>query len=180
MAWFGGKSRHRKQVEATYKNVVYLHQITTIGGADAPLVLRLNQPESRLRYLVFCLSTAHAACAHSMENQNEVLNEVGQTLMQAIFTHFKQKFLGDDVDLTSVGNRVFDYGQDYLARWDAYIDLAESGNITAPTDFVCGMLQSAESTSPCTDADVERLRPLAVWIQLHMVAMRSAFANMAR
>ena len=55
MGWFGGKSDHKKEVDATFKVLWNLFEKTTEGGSDAPLVLKFDLRDSRFRYFVFCL-----------------------------------------------------------------------------------------------------------------------------
>ena len=61
MGWFSRKPTQQKQVEAaiTVATNLYLHTIP--GAEDAPVLLQLSLPDSRYRYLIFCLSAALTA-----------------------------------------------------------------------------------------------------------------------
>jgi len=61
MSWFSRKPTQQKQVEAaiTVASNLYLHTIP--GAADAPVALQFGLPDSRYRYLIFCLSAVVTA-----------------------------------------------------------------------------------------------------------------------
>lgn len=180
MAWFGGKTTQKKQIDATFKVLGNLFEKTTEGGADAPLVLRFDLPDSRFRYFVFCLSTVQMACARKMIDPDSVLNELMHTVIAGTVTTDAQYFFGGPVNPQSAANQGAAYLQDYLARWSAYVDIASGGNYIAGTSLVCSMLRSTESTQPPSDGDAQRLWPLASWIQKQLNAMGNAFESMAK
>src|SRR5438093_1186842 len=61
MSWFNRKPTQQKHVEAaiTVASNLYLHTIP--GVDDAPAQLQFSLPDSRFRYMIFCLSTVVAA-----------------------------------------------------------------------------------------------------------------------
>jgi hypothetical protein len=70
MGWFTRKPTEQKYVKAaiTVATNLYLHTIP--GAEDAPVPLQFSLPDSRFRYMVFCLSTAvTAALAYDEEKQ---------------------------------------------------------------------------------------------------------------
>jgi len=73
-----GKSKHEKQVEGLARVMVNLYLMTTEGRHGAPVVLSFQRRDAHYRHLMFCLSTAHVACAHVMGNADAVLNDVLQ------------------------------------------------------------------------------------------------------
>jgi len=180
LGWFGGKSRHRKEVDAAFKVLGNLFEKTTDGGADAPLVLKFELLDSRFRYFVFCLSTAQMACAGRMTNPDAVLNDLLHTVVAGSVSPDPKYFFGGPVDPQQAANSAGAYIEDYLHRWSAYVDIVKGGNAAAATGIVAGMLRHAESESPPTQADAHRLWPLATWIEQRLTAMGNAFVGMAK
>ncbi len=179
MGWFGRKSTHKKQVDAAFKVVGNLYDASTTGRAGAPLVLRFALPDSRFRYMMFCLSTVQAACARLMRNPDTVLNELGIRLVYGIVATDSQQFFGQTVDVQHAAN-VSACLQDYLHRWSAYVDMVRGGSRLEATNLICEILRSTESADPTGWQDIGRLLPLARWIEGQFDAMATAFSNMAR
>lgn len=180
MGWFGGKSRHKTEVDAAFKVLGNLFEKTTDGGADAPLVLKFELRDSRFRYFVFCLSTAQMACAGRMQNPDAVLNDLLHTVVAGAVSTDPQHFFSGPVDPQQAANKAGEYLQDYLHRWSTYVDIVKGGNAAAATGIVAGMLRHTESESPPTQEDARRLWPLATWIEARLKAMGGAFISMAQ
>ena len=177
---FGGKSTHKKQVDAAVRVLDNLFEKTTGGGSDAPLVLKFEVPDSRFRYIVFCLSAVQMACARRMKNPDAVLNDLLHRVVAVAIKLDPQQFFGGPVDPQQAANRAGEYIQDYLDRWSAYVDIVSGGNVAASTGIVTGMLRHTESASPPTQEDVRRLLPLARWIEERLEVMADDFADMAK
>lgn len=174
MGLFGGKSRHRKEVDAACKVWGNLFEKTTEeSGSDAPLVLKFQLGDSRLRYMVFCLSTVQLACARRMKNPDAVLNEVLHTMVNSPLT-------GDSIDPQQTANDGSAYLGEYLHRWSSYLEIVEGGNANAATGIIAGMLRHTESEAPPTQEDSQRLWQLATWIETRLGAMEGAFVSEAR
>lgn len=181
MGWFGGKSTHEKQVEAALTVLSNLFEKTTRGGLDAPLVLKFDLPDSRLRYFVFCLSAIQMACARRMKNPDAVLNDLAHRVVALAIDAEPQQFLGGPPDdPQQVATKAAECLQDYLHRWAAYVDIVDAGNAAAATGIVAGMLRHTESQNPPTQEDVRRLWPLATWFEGRLATMADAFTDMAR
>jgi hypothetical protein len=180
LAWFGGKSAHKKEVDAAFKVLGNLFEKTTEGGSDAPLVLKFALRDSRFRYFIFCLSTVQMACARRMGNPDAVLNDLLHTMVIGAISVDPQQFFGGPVDPQQAANKGGEYLQDYLHRWSAYVDIVKGGNTAAATGIVGGMLRHTESDSAPTQEDSRRLWDLAIWIEERLEAMGDAFTKMAR
>ena len=181
MGWFGGKSTHKKEADAALTVLCNLFEKTTVGGLDAPLVLKFELRDSRLRYFVFCLSAIQMACARRMKNPDAVLNDLAHRVVALAIDAEPQQFLGGPPDDPQhVATKAAECLQDYLHRWSAYVDIVDGGNAAAATGIVAGMLRHTESQNPPTQEDVRRLWPLATWIEQRLEAMAGAFADMAR
>lgn len=178
MGWFGGQSSHKKEVDAAFHVLLKLFETTTEGGSDAPLVLKFDLPDSRFRYIVFCLSTVVTACARRFKNPDAMLNELLHMVV-ASANGMPQLFFGGVVDPQKAANKAAEYVHDYLHRWSAYVETVGSSNAAAATNIVAGMLRHTESENPATQEDARRLWPLASWIEKGLVAMAGAFTKMA-
>lgn len=181
MGWFGGKSTHKKEVEAALTVLCNLFEKTTRGGLDAPLVLKFDLPDSRLRYFVFCLSAIQMACARQMKNPDAVLNDLAHRVVALAIDAEPQQYLGGSPDdPQQVATKAGALLQEYLHRWSAYVDIIDGGNAAAATGIVAGMLRHTESDNPPTQEDVGRIWPLASWIEARLQPMAGAFTDMAR
>jgi hypothetical protein len=182
VSWFGGKSDHKKQVDAGIMVLGNLYEKTTDGGSDAPLVLRFEMADSRFRYLVFCLGTFQMACARRMKSPDSVLNELLRSVVIGAVGDAEQQqlFFGGPTDPQHAANLGAQYVQEFLNQWSAYVDIAEGGNANAATSLIAGMLRSTESAAPASAADGHRLWPLAEWIEDRLDAMGGAFSNMSK
>ena len=74
MGWFG-KSKHERQADGLVRVFGNIYTMTTEGRHGAPPVLVFRR-DARYRHLMFCLCTAHVACARVMANPDAVLNDV--------------------------------------------------------------------------------------------------------
>jgi hypothetical protein len=180
LEWFGGKSTHKKEVDAAFKILGNLFEKTTEGKSDAPIVLKFDLRDSRFRYFVFCLSTVQTACASRMKNPDAVLNDLLHTVVAGAIGMDTQQFFGGSVDPQQAANMAGEYLQNYLHRWSAYVDIVNSGNAAAATGIVAGMLRHTESASPPSQEDAQRLLQLATWIEKRLGAMAGAFTDMVR
>lgn len=75
MSWFSRKPTQQNQVEAAIRVASNLYLHTIPGAEDAPVPLQFSLPDSRYRYLIFCLSAMATACAGVMTNPDAVVNE---------------------------------------------------------------------------------------------------------
>lgn len=181
MGLFGGKSTHKKAVDAAFKVLWNLFEKTTVGGANAPLVMKFDLHDSHFRYFVFCISTVQVACAGGLKNPDAVLNDLLHTAVVFAIGADPQRFFGGPVDdPQQVANRSSEYLKEYLHQWSAYVDIVGGGNAAAATGIVVGMLRHTESANPPTQDDVRRLWPLAAWIEGSLKAMAYAFTESAR
>ena len=177
MAWFGRKTSHDKQLRAAGTVLWNLYNITTKGGADAPLVLAFALPDARLRYAMFCLGTMQLACATEMDNPDAILNELLHGMIEAASLPGSSWAPVGQLEPQKVANSSAEYIQDYLHRWSSYVDIAP-GNANAATGIVCAMLKHTESSAPANATDGDRLWPLAEWIEAQLPLMRMDFRSM--
>lgn len=178
MGWFGGKSNHEKQVAAVIRVVAKLYERLLLPHGDAPKVLQFELPDSRFRYLIFCLSTVHKVCARRMKNPDAVLNECAHNLVGVAVTDEGGTFFDGPVDPQQAVNDGSAYLDDFLHRWSAYVDISKGGNTQAATGLVCSMLRKTESLAPAAQGDGPRLWPLGRWIEDRFTEIDRAFVEL--
>jgi hypothetical protein len=153
-----------------------VYERTLERKADAPAALRLSRPDSRFRYLMFCLSTVQTVCARRMSNPDAVLNEVARNAISAWATdpEIRDLAFGGPISLQQAGNDGIACLQDFLHRWSAYIETQG----TTATSVIAGMLHDIDSAEPARDGDAERLWPLALWVEEQFSAIDQAFVEL--
>jgi hypothetical protein len=179
MGWISHKPTQQKQVEAALQVASNLYEHTKPGAANAPAPLHFSLPDSRYKYLMFCLSTMELACAPKMKNPDAVVNECLHFLVTWTTTECVQEFFGGPVDAQDAANRGAAYVQEFLHNWSTYLDIVKGGNSPCATDFVCSMIRTAESNEPASQGDAHRLGQLALWVENSIPAMRDAFMELA-
>jgi hypothetical protein len=171
MGLFGGKPKHARSVELLVENAVRLWRAEQPEGYPADL--QLEDPDSQFRFLVFCMSAVHYACASRMPNPDAVLNEAVRHLV-ALALSDTDTFFGGAVTPQDAANRTAII-QDFLNRWSAYKDIREGGNPAAATGIIAGMLKEVESPTPATQDDSERLVSLAKSVESLLKLARERF-----
>jgi hypothetical protein len=156
---------------------LYLH--TLPEAQDAPLALQFGRPESRFRYLVFCLSAVETACGREMKNPDAVVKECLHFLVGWAITENAQEFFGGPVDSQAAASNGSAYLEEFMNNWSSYIETVRGGNREAGTGVICSMIRTTESNDSSGEADVQRLRPLGEWIEDNLAPMRSAFMKLA-
>lgn len=162
MGLFGGKNHHELAVQWLTHLTAQLYEMTTSSDEVAPF-LRFELPDSRFRYMLFCLSDVHVACCGCMKNPDAVLNEVASIVLNYCYEDY-QTFFGEKPDGQDAANRVGSHVQDFLHRWSAYVDILSGGNWQAGLGLVVGMIHDCESTNDLQSSDTERLLFVASWI----------------
>ena len=182
MNWFSRKPTQQKYVEAaiTVASNLYLHTLS--GTQDRPAPLQFNLPDSRYRYLIFCLSTAVTA-ALAYDEKKEVQPEVLikgclQFAKWTAIEHPQQYFDEPATSKASVGNGT-EYLQQFLTDWSRWPKLEKENKNMEIVDLICSMIHAAESNEPAEQPDKQRLGQLALEIDCRLPAMRAAFAELA-
>jgi hypothetical protein len=172
------KPTQQKQVKAaiTVASNLYLHTIP--GAEDAPVPLQFSLPDSRYRYLIFCLSAIVTACAREMKNHDAVVNECLHSLVMWTTTENVQEFFGGPVNPQDVANNGAAYLQEFLNNWSRYVDLDKEGRYTEGVDLICSMIHTTESNVPAEKADEKRLGELGLQIACRLPTMRGAFIEL--
>jgi hypothetical protein len=174
------KATNQAQILAMTKIAVGLCERTMDPDSDAPPALLPMRPDSRLRYMMFCISTVQAVCARRMSHPDEVLNECAR---KAIAAHATEARLSDWASRTpSELDQTLDFGigclQNFLHRWSTYVAIGRNGRREAATSILCSMLFDVDSADPAEEGDGDRLWPLALWIEGQFGAIDKAFVEL--
>jgi len=180
MAWFSRKPTQQKQVEAAIKVASNLYENTIPGAEDAPVPLQFCLPDSRYRYLVFCLSATAIACARKMKNPDAVVSECLGFFVTYAAIERMQEFFGGPVNPQDVANNGGAYLQGFFADWSRYGELVKERKNTEINDLICSMIHATESNVPTEKTDVQRLGALALQIRLWLPTMRGAFSELVK
>jgi hypothetical protein len=180
MGWFG-KPSHAKQVEAVLRLTGHLYERTTRGKDGKPEYLEFKLPDSRFRFVIFCLSLVHAACARHMTSPDAILNDVLYRLVERGVGDLSEEFFGDQrVEPQDVATRAGEYLQDYLHRWSAYIDMKGAGNEPAAANVLQVMLRHTESKEPIGPVDYFQIGMQASMLESEFPALIAAFKMQIR
>ena len=185
MNWFKRKPTQQKYVEAavTVATNLYLH---TIPGEDECILpsspLQFSLPDSRYRYLVFCLSAVVTA-ALVYDDKKRIQPE---TLIQGCL-HFAawtarehgDLYFDDPAGSQASINSTTVYFQDFCKHWSQWPVLEKEAKSDEANDLISLIIHTTESNSPAGDADIQRLGNLALEINCRLPTMRSALIDLA-
>jgi hypothetical protein len=192
MAWFRS-DKSTKYTEALLKVSVNLFEVGTYDGrADhAPLVLKFERPDSKLRYMAFCLGTVYYFAV-----QQETLSTMDVALRNG-WAHFgtmamspngAQAFFNGPVDRAAAVKECGTEVMNTINSWKGYSShfVARKANGESmdrdarSARVVCAMLRRVESPAVLAEDDVLRLTPLARWIEETTTVIESSVEQLAR
>lgn len=182
MNWFRRKPTQQKYVEAaiTVASNLYLH---TIPAADGPPArLQFTLPDSRYRYLLFCLSTVlSVALAYDEKKdiQPETITSGSLDFLRLFASEHPDEYFDDPKDAQNYISRTNDYFGEFLRQWSLWPGLENAGKNNEINDLISLMLRSTESGAPADATDMRRLSELALEIDCRLPAMRGALIELA-
>src|SRR6266404_501541 len=181
MRWFSRKPTQQKYVEAaiTVASNLYLH--TVPGAVDAPAPLQFSLPDSRYRYMIFCLSavvTAALAYDEKKEIQPDALIKGCLHFATWTATENAQEYFDNPASQDSI-NSATAYLQEFLKHWSRWPELEKEGRTVESIELISSMIHTTESTVPAEKTDVQRLGKLALQIDSRLPTMRGAFIELA-
>jgi len=179
MSWFSRKSPQQKQVDAAIKIATNQYLRTIPGGAD-DIPMQFGLPDSRYRYLLFCLSATITACAPEMKDPDAVANDCLRALTLIAATEHVKDFFDGPVSLQDVANNGAAYLEAFLSDWSRYVDLDREGGASEAGALICSMIHSTESTEPVGTADEERLKILVFHTSMRLSLMQTSFVTLAK
>lgn len=179
--WLSSNPTQQKQVEAaiTIASNLYLHTIP--GAEEAPAPFQFSLPDSRYRYLIFCLSatvTAVLAYDEKKDIQPEVLFKGCLHFATWTATENAQEYFSDPSKSQDAVNNATAYFIEFLKHWSTWPELEKEGKNAEIIDLICSMIHTTESNEPAEHADTQRLGQLALEIDCRLPTMRSAFIEL--
>lgn len=171
-----------KYAEAAIKVASNLYLHTVARAKDAPATLHFTLPDSRYRYMIFCLSSV-ATSALAFDENKEIDPEAlikGCLYFAALTaTQFPQEYFDDPANARKAAERAEEYLEEFLKHWARWPALQKEGRNGEIVDLISSMIHSAESNQPISQADNQRLGPLALEIDCGLLTMREALVELA-
>jgi len=181
MNWFKKKPSPDKYNAAVIKVATNLYQMTAPGAKEVAVELQFSLPDSRYRYMLFCLSTAFTAALIFDEKKSirpPALMKGCLDFATWLATERPQDCFMDSVtpkDPSGVANRYF---MEFLKSWSRYAGLEHNGHHAEIGDLIATMVHSTETNSPVNSEELKRLGPLALEITCRLPAMNGALLEM--
>lgn len=167
-----------KQIEAitTIYSNLYIHDISTSFD-----ILNLEYPNSRFRYMVFCLSMVIKACDGLITSQELLQKECLHFL--ATFTTSREnvnEYFGQQTTATQAEIDGTNYLDEYFQKWELYLDDMKNGDKEKATETLSSMIYSVGTDKQITAHDKERLRQLCWQLEFTLSngTMRGAFTDL--
>lgn len=172
---YRSEKKQKKQVEAAVKifSNLYLHTTSISSG-----VLHFRFPDSKFRYLVFCMSALIKACEDIINDPDLLTKDCIKFL--ANFTTHKdntQEYFGGTMDSDEAENIGTIYARDFLNNWSKYHEAIKSNNTKEGYSIICTMVYSTETNETYNKSDTERLNELSWVIATFIPSMQKAFID---
>jgi hypothetical protein len=182
VSWFRRKPTQQKYLEAaiTVATNLYLHTIPE--AEDAPAPLQFSLPDSRPRYMIFCLSaalTAALAYDEKKQIQPEALIKGCLDAANLVAEKAAQEYLGGPASSQYSVENASAYLTELLKHWSRWPELEKEGRMDEKWELISSMIHTTESNLPTEESDMERLSKLALEIDCRLPTMRRAFIELA-
>jgi hypothetical protein len=180
MSWFSRKPTQQKYVEAAINVASNLYLHTIPGADDAPAPLQFNLPDSRFRYMIFCLSTVvTAAIAYDEKKHIQPEALIKGCLHFAANEKTLQQYFDDAASSHLSIDTAIAYFEDFLKCWSRWPELEKEGRDAEVLEIISSMIRTTESNLPAETSDIQRLSKLALQIDFRLPTMRGAFIELA-
>jgi hypothetical protein len=191
MGWFR-RDQSETYAQALLKVSVNMFEVATESGRrdHAPLVLKFERPDAKLRYMAFCLATTYYFAVD--ENTLTLLEKALQKAWDhvggmALTAEGASLFSGPVNKPSTVQDAGTDLGRTVQA-WKGYAShfaTRKAAGKSMERDetsarIVCTMLRHVESTAVMTDDDARRLMPLARWLEETTSVLAASVNSLAR
>jgi len=167
--------KQTKQIEAAIKISSNLYIHTTLSSKD---ILRFRLPESRFRYMLFCLSIVVKSCEDLMKAPYLLINECLHFL--SIYTTSKenvQEYFNGLMNSHEAESNGSIYIQEFLKNLSIYFDAVKSGDKYNASKIIYSVIHSTESNESVSQTDTQRLEQLSWEIEQFIPSMRNAFID---
>ena len=177
MRWFSRKPTQQKYIDAAIKVATNLYLNTIPGAADAPAPFQFNLPDSRFRYMIFCLSAVVAAALAYDEKkhiQPETLIKGCLHFATWTATENAQEYFADPATAQASIKSATAYFDQFLKHWSRWPELEKEGRTVEIIELISSMIHTTESNDAADKTDVKRLGDLALDIDCRLPTMRGA------
>ena len=94
--------------------------------SDAPRVLQWELPDSRFRYMMFCLSTVHFVCARRMNDPNAILDQCVDRVIDFATGVGADGLFKEAVEKKKVTDEGVKYLTGFFNQWAAWLQVTRS------------------------------------------------------
>jgi hypothetical protein len=181
MGWFSRKPTPQKQVEAAVTVATNLYLDTMQRAEDEHISLQFNLPDSRYRYLIFCLSATIAAVLaydEKKEIQPDVLFKGCLHFATRAATENAQEYFSVPSRPQDATNSANAYFTEFAKQWCKWVDLENEGKYAEATELICSTIHTTESNVPVGEMDIQRLGKLGLQFACRMPTIRGAFIEL--
>jgi hypothetical protein len=182
VSWFSRRPTQQKYVEAAITVATNLYLQTIPGAEDAPTSLQFSLPDSRYRYMIFCLSavvTAALAYDEKKQIQPKVLIKGCLHFATWTATESAQEYFDDSESSQDSIDSATAYLQEFLKHWSRWPELEKEGRNAEIIELISSMIHTTESSRPAEKTDIQRLGDLALQIDSRLPTMRGALIELA-
>src|SRR5262249_17263953 len=158
------KPTQQKYIEAavTVASNLYLH--TMDGEIGGPSPLEFTLPDSRFRYLIFCLSavmTTALAYDEKKDIQPEALFNGYLHFLTIVTTEQPEESFDDTSAAQDSIRKATEYLQQFLKDWSKWPELEATGQNAQINELISRMIRTTESNLAAEASDLLRLGKLA-------------------
>ena len=164
-----------KQIEAAIKisSNLYQHTVSNSEG-----ILKFSLPDSRFRYLIFCMIGMVKSCEDNINDSKSLINECLKFLSNyTTSSDNNHEYFSGKINSKEAENNGSFYCQEFMKNWQIYFDTLKNGDKYEAFKEICSMIHFAESDEPLSQTDIERLEKLSNTIELFIPSMRRAFID---
>ena len=167
-----------KQIEAitTIYSNLYIHDISTSFD-----FLNLEYPNSRFRYMIFCLSMAIKACEELITSQ-ELLQKECLHFLAALTTSRENvnEYFGQQTTAVQAEIDGTNYLDEYLQKWEIYYDVLTNGDKEKAIETLSSMIYSVGTNKQINVTAQQQLSQVCWQLEftLSKGSMKGAFTDL--
>lgn len=167
--------RRKRQIEASAKLFFDLYNYTTSTYKN---VFNFKLPDSRFRYMVFCLSVFLKSCEVLIESSDLLLKEYVHFLVNfAMSKENINNFFVGEVKYSEVEEDAKNYLNQYMKEWITYSDAIKINDTNEAATIICWMIVFTESQGLVDANDIKRTKKLILEIERSMSRLRDTFLD---
>jgi hypothetical protein len=183
MSWFSHKPTQQKYVNAAITVATNLYENTIRDTGEFTPCLQFGLPDSRFRYMIFCLSTVIAAALAYDEKKRiqpqELINGCLHFATWLATDQLAREYFDDLASSQHFIDGASTYLLEFLKHWSRWPQLEKEGRTAETIELISSMIRTTESNLPAENSDMQRLSELAFQIDGRLPTMRGAFMELA-